>query len=407
MITPAYSLTATERVLPRLALDFTTANLDARITFTRSGNTATVVDSSGLVSTINADTPRFDYDPVSLQCLGLLVEESRQNLCLQSENFGTTWSNSDSAETTDVAVSPSGVQNADKVYSSDGVDGYISQVINLTSGVSYTVSVFAKEAGFDFYRIYLSAAGGDKQASYTLTGNGETSAVSSGATATIKNFGNGWYRCSITFTAVSTGAAGLRIYPQRFTTGNANQDGIYLWGAQLEAGAFATSYIPTEATAVTRNADVATMTGTNFSDWFNASEGAFYVQATPTDNVAVQRVLLDVAADATNRMSLIQHTSSSLANYFVFVGGAIQVNAYTTCTVGNIKSCFAYKTDSFAFDTDVGALVSDTAGSVVSPTFMKIGARQDNGLPINGHMQKILYWPQRLINNEIQAFSKG
>ena len=75
MITPSFALTATERVLPRLALDFTTASLDPRVTFTRALNTATRINSSGLVETVNADTPRFDYtlNPGGA-CKGLLIE---------------------------------------------------------------------------------------------------------------------------------------------------------------------------------------------------------------------------------------------------------------------------------------------------------------------------------------------
>jgi hypothetical protein len=87
MITPSFSLTSTERVLPSMALDFTTANLDSRVTFTRTGNTATVVNSSGNVVGINADLPRFDYDPIALTCKGLLIEESRTNLIPYSSDF--------------------------------------------------------------------------------------------------------------------------------------------------------------------------------------------------------------------------------------------------------------------------------------------------------------------------------
>jgi len=92
MISPSFSLTATERVLPRMALDFTTALLDPRITFTRTGNTATVVNSSGVIAAINADLPRFDFDPTTLVCKGLLIEETRTNLLLNSLINGTNLS---------------------------------------------------------------------------------------------------------------------------------------------------------------------------------------------------------------------------------------------------------------------------------------------------------------------------
>ena len=91
MITPAYSPTATERVLPRLALDFTTASLDPRVTVTRALNTATRVNSSGDVEVVSANLPRFDFDPTTLVCKGLLIEETRTNLLRYSEAFDNVY----------------------------------------------------------------------------------------------------------------------------------------------------------------------------------------------------------------------------------------------------------------------------------------------------------------------------
>ena len=109
MITPSFSLTATERVLPKLALDFTTASLDSRITFTRTtgaSNPAAFVNSSGYITAATNDQPRFDYNPVTLACKGLLIEESRANLLLQSENFSTTWTNFASSESLESVTNP-------------------------------------------------------------------------------------------------------------------------------------------------------------------------------------------------------------------------------------------------------------------------------------------------------------
>ena len=93
MITPAYSLTATERILPKLALNFLSASLDPRVTFTRAGATATRVNSSGLIESVAADTARFDFDPTTLVCKGLLIEEQRQNVILNSANWTAgSWS---------------------------------------------------------------------------------------------------------------------------------------------------------------------------------------------------------------------------------------------------------------------------------------------------------------------------
>ena len=105
MITPAYSITATERVLPKLALDFTTSVLDSRVTVTRALNTATRVNNSGLVEIVNANLPRFDFDPVSLAPKGLLIEEQRANIAAYSQDF-SSWSSGGAAVTSDAVVAP-------------------------------------------------------------------------------------------------------------------------------------------------------------------------------------------------------------------------------------------------------------------------------------------------------------
>ena len=116
MITPAYGMTATERVLPRLALDFTTASLDPRVTVTRALNTATVINSSGLVATVNANLPRFDYDPSTLACRGLLIEESRSNAILYSEDFSNgNWAKTGVTIGSNAVVAPDGNTTADNV----------------------------------------------------------------------------------------------------------------------------------------------------------------------------------------------------------------------------------------------------------------------------------------------------
>jgi hypothetical protein len=138
MITPAYGMTATERVLPRLALDFTTGALDPRVTVARALNTATRVNSSGLIEIINANLPRFDYDPVTLAPKGLLIEESRTNLMLQSQAIDQSpWAVSQLNTTgtpayIDVAASPDGTQNADKLIPNTvSTQHYAQQAITL------------------------------------------------------------------------------------------------------------------------------------------------------------------------------------------------------------------------------------------------------------------------------------
>jgi hypothetical protein len=278
MITPAYAVTATERVLPRMALDFTTGVLDPRVTVTRALNTATRVNSSGLIETVNADLPRFDYDPATLAPKGILIEESRANLVIQSEDFNTTWSASNVAVFTNTTASPSGQMNVDTLTPSS-VSGVLSQNITFTGNGDKSISIFvlAGTSGKTLYFLRDTTAATPRGiATITWTGGVPSVVGSSGGTVQgVDAYGNGWYRIRLLCAGVvAANANSLRIQPDSVTgTGT-----VTVWGAQAENGTFATSYIPTTTTSLTRNADVVSMTGTNFSDWYNVGAGSWFIQ---------------------------------------------------------------------------------------------------------------------------------
>jgi len=417
VITPAYAITATERVLPRMALDFTTASLDSRVTFTRTGNTATVTNSSGYVVPINADLPRFDFDPITLACKGLLIEESRTNLYLRSDDFADAgWVKIRATVTSNATTAPDNTLTGDKfIPSIDNSNHFLRQDIPVTSGTSYTQTIYAKAA--EYSQIYVgfntdssTFAGGG--AFFTLTGNGTV--ASDGGTLvsfSITNVGNGWYRCQVSATATATATAVFRIQAANGSTtsfaGNASS-GIFVWGAQLEAGAFPTSYIPTVASQVTRTADVATMTGTNFSDWYNASEGTFkvlYQRPIAILNSFEFQVsdgsfnnILACYTDAANQIGIVNSGGSAVAA-FNYAAGAGTNNAVNTKTL-------AYKLNSFAASINGGTTLTDVSGAVpVAPIRLNIGVFLTTQY-LNGYIKQIAYWPQRLINNEVRAFSK-
>ena len=330
MITPSYSLTATERVLPRLALDFTTATLDPRVTFTRSGNTATVTDSSGLIVAINADLPRFDYNPSTLICNGLLIEESRTNELLNSLIDGTDLS---------------------------------TQVVVVTA------------------------------AARTLSFYGTGQVVLSGAhSATVTGSGAYPVRTTLTFTP-SVGALTLTV------TGTVQF-------AQLELGLFETSFIPTAASQVTRTVDIATMTGTNFSDWFNASEGTLLAEAntlSPStingifsfDNTTTSRIELRLQSSALR----LQVIDASVTQASITAAAAPAANI-------TFKLAGAYKINNFAAASAGGNAITDNAGSIPTVTRCFIGSLNGTANFLNGCIEKLAYYPQRLINAEVRAISK-
>jgi hypothetical protein len=399
MTTPSFSLTATQPVLPRLALDFTTASLDPRITFTRAGNTATVVNNSGNIAAINADLPRFDYDPITLACRGLLIEEARTNLALNSQNVGSV-SRTGITFVADAINSPDGTQNADSINESTATSGHqFSQSVAI-SAVTYTYSVFIKwQSGttrnVGVFPVASSGLGSNRGVIFNSSGafvafSGDTGA---NPTYSVQSFNNGWYRFSVTVTATSAGNAAPLVRMANGTTvsyaGNVTQ-GLYVWGWQLEAGAFPTSYIPTTSGSVLRNADVATMTGTDFSDWYNANQGTFRVDAISRASGICPIISAD---DNTANESLVITTDETTPKFIVTDGGSEVANVSAgTITANTVMFAYvSYDANYFGIARPTARQV-DTSGTVPTVDRLRIGANQA-GNYMNGSIQKVQFWP--------------
>jgi hypothetical protein len=302
------------------------------VTFTRTGDTATVTNSSGVIAAINANLPRFDFNPTTLVCRGLLIEEARTNLLLNSLLNGTS----------------------------------LSTQLVTTAAVSQTLSFYGT-------------------GQIVLTGTSSATVVGTGAYPA---------RTTLTFTP-TVGVLTLTV------TGTVQY-------AQLEAGAFATSFIPTDGTTKTRNADVATMTGTNFSSWYNASEGGTVCEWIPNQVNAAGR-LFSIGSSNTNLMMCLQ-TATGIPQFQVIDTSVTQVSLATggLAVVGTpIKISAAYAINNFAKATQGANLQTDTLGTIpVSLTSAVIGASFTGTQNINGCVSKILYYKQRIINAEVQAISK-
>lgn len=410
MITPAYSPTATERVLPRMALDFTTGTLDPRVTVTRALNTATRVNSSGYIEGVNANLPRFDYNPSTLAPLGLLIEESRTNQIQQSQALGTSpWTVSAATISADQAISPDGTQNADLLYpASTGTSREVYQAAGYTGGVAYTLSIYAKAAGMSW--ITFGAGVGSGAAARLAFFNVSTGVVgTTGASisnASITSVGNGWYRISLRYTPAGAGGF-IEISPvdgdNNYTGTKTGTNGVYLWGAQIEAGAFATSYIPTVASSVTRNADVVSMTGTNFSSWYNQTQGTFV--ANTSSSAPSARSLTVSAGAVANQLYLQSAVATSIAfNVFISSAFVAQLGSLPASLLKKVAA--AYKVNDFAASVNGGAADTDTLGALATFDRVNLGANAlGTGGFLNGHILKISYYNLRLTNAELQAFS--
>jgi hypothetical protein len=402
MITPAFSLTATERVLPNLALDFTTAILDPRVTVTRatsSSNPATYVNSSGVITAATNNEPRFDYDPTTLVCKGLLIEESRQNRLTYSQDFSqAVWAVVGTAtKTASASVCPDGTTSAYAFSVSTGSNYIWYNLLNITAAARYEPSFYIKR---------VTTSGTLRINSANGIGNGQW-------TINLALLGDGFERITRNSPAVTvvtefTGS-GNNFNGTVFvsTAGTLNFE---IWGAQIELGTFSTSYIPTTTTSLTRNADQVVMTGTNFSDWYNASEGAISVtlQSLPNAGTSVSRAVCINDGTANNSLISAWVNASTTMRSRLVVGGATQFQFTGAVDPTNKNTiCTAYKENDFAASFNGAAALTDATGSLGAPNQLAISGDGTGTTNVYcGHIEKILYWPQRITNAEAQAFAK-
>ena len=228
---------------------------------------------------------------------------------------------------------------------------------------------------------------------YTLSFYGTGSVVLSGtATGTLVGTGEYPSRSTLTFTATA-GSLTLTV------TGTVQY-------AQLESGSFATSYIPTTSTAVTRQADVASITGTNFSDWYRQDEGTLYgAGAVPVTTQPGQR-LFAYAFNAASNNGIGTGYGAAVFNGIV-VDGAVQANIQGGVYSANTenKTALAYRANDFSLAANASSIGADTAGSVPAVDSLAIGRYTPAGNIVNGHIKKIAYYPKRLTNQELQAIT--
>lgn len=410
MITPSFGLTATERVLPRLTLNFTTASLDSRITFTRTGDTATVTNSSGLIAGINADLPRFDYDPITLVCKGLLIEQQSTNLLTYSAQFdNAAWVKLNTTIAANSIISPDGTTNADTMVETIA-NGFhrVSQSFTPSVTGSFTSSIFAKQGARIWLAIQNNFGANNTTQLFNLSTGALGSQSGSGGTATITNVGNGWYRCTLTTVTSTLGAGACNIYVSSGDNLNTytgdGTSGFYIWGAQLESLAFRTSYISTVAAAVTRNADVAVMTSTNFSSWYSAGAGGAVARVLPSTVSGTRPSIQFDDSTADEIIALRGNTTNP--ELYIKDGGAdqaqIDAGSIAANTAYNLGG--AWNTNNCAAAVNGAAAVTDATATIPTVTQARLGSDGTNYL--NGHIQTLRYWPQRIINAEVQAFSK-
>lgn len=334
--------------------------------------------------TAAANQARFDFDPITGEAKGLLVEEQRTNYLLQSQ-FASGWTTGSSASiTANQVVAPDGTLTAALIkFPSSAGYAYQSYTASWSAGAAFTASVFAQTA------------------TRVLLADGSWPAGTD--TFTVTPVGNGWYRQ--TYTRVFTGAGtsvGLLV-----VIGGAYifAASVPIWGAQLEAGSFATSYIPTTSAQVTRSADLPKMTGVNFSSWYNQGQGTLFAQGTTFSDAASYKMLVEISNAARSDAFAIAKNASNLVAYQALgISGAAFNTTDGAWTSGvEFKVAVAAQPGSSSGVKNGGTVVTGAAPALMPAAVqMGIGCQSDTGGSFfNGWIRRLTYFPKRLTNAEL------
>jgi hypothetical protein len=347
---------------------------------------------------------------VTGESLGLLIEEQRTNLKIRSQEFDT-WGQTNTTTQPNVAIAPDGTLTADLVFpSTSSSDVRVSR--DTTSGMPsslYVSTVYAKYAGIQWIQVMEPRGFG--VAHFDIL-NGIVGTQGGGASgSTITPVGNGWFRCSV-FTETVSVSNFFRI---KLTDANGSTTctasgikGVFLWGAQTEAGAFPTSYIPTTTATVTRAADAASMTGTNFSSWYRADEGTLFAEVSYI--VQKPNIAIFAVSDGTfnNRIGFSRGGTGneSLFGFNVTSSGVTQVGIGNSAPNSNedVKLIFAYKVNDFQITTNGVGRATDTSGLIPVVSQARIGDIFGSN-SMTGTIKKLAYYPARLTNTELQGLT--
>jgi hypothetical protein len=355
-------------------------------------------------STINS-APRFDHNPTTGESLGLLVEEQRTNLTPRSEEFNdAAWVKARASITPNDAASPSGAITADKIAEDNTANStHVAAQVFTFAATTYTLSIFAKAAERSWVRLFAFDETTNFGCYFNLSAG--TVGTAAASTGSIIPLADGWFRCVMTFTA----AAGTGSYAARLATGDGadtytgnGTSGLFLWGAQLEDGAFPTSYIPTTASAATRTADVVSITGTNFSSWYRQDEGTVFADITRQkitgfpgrvrfwDGTTANTI--DLYYDAAGNSSVFDIKANNTASVSISGGGG----ALNT----PVRAAAGWQANNAA--VAYNGSIQGTDSSVVLPVVDR--AIIANNLA--GTIRRLTYWPVRLGNNVLQQVTQ-
>ncbi len=380
------------------------------------GSSATRVNKDGLIESVATNVPRLDYPLTSgvvQDCPALLLEPSRTNDIQRTEEFDNSyWTKYDTSVSANQIVSPDGSVTADKLIEDTGTSNHmIGRSFSFTSGTTYAVSVFVKENGRD-----LEIAAGNPNtwrgsAKYNLS-TGSVQSTTYG-TASIENFGNGWYRCVLVGEAIATSSTNLLFKLVSGTNTSYTGDGssgVYLWGAQREIGSYQTSYISWDGSgSTTRSADVCNGSGTSAE--FNDSEGVLFAEiaALADDGTSRRITITDNSSSYINIVSLELDESTNTLKGFVSDNSGNLTTVSTTNLNQDENNKIALKYNSASTNLYVNGSEVDSVSSTNLPTgLIKLdfdSGRSDEIQGFYGRVKQVMTFKTALSDSELETLT--
>ena len=403
LMTPtAYSVGSMNSIFP--------TNGDGNFTFDRS-STATRVNKEGLIETVAIDTPRLDYpliDGVVQSEPALLLEPARTNSITYSEDFSNVYWTKSGTTVVGGQLSPTGNTDAFKLVEDTSTGHFIRRSnVSIVAGMK-TMSIFAKAAGRDWILLWN---GVDSSGRYFNIKDGYIGGTRSNTpvNSSIDDIGNGWYKCSMTINSSAT------LFQNQIYLSNADgsfpytgdgTSGVYIYGSQLEAGSYPTSYIPTSGSSVTRSAETANGAGT--SDDFNDSEGVLYAEIAALANDLTNRYIL-LGTSSSNVYIRYQSSSNSL-RCNVTLNGSSQFIAIVVLNDETINSKISvkYKENDFNLYVNGFKLKTDLGGSTFTDgtlTELAFDNGQTNNFPFYGKVKELATFKTALTDSELEALT--
>lgn len=329
------------------------SNGNGDFNFTRASS-ATRVNKDGLIETVGNGIPRLDY--LNGSCPSLLLEPQSTNIVTYSQSLTESIYGTSNAVILDNNVtSPDGTLNASSITDSNGGGTSVTQIflanLSVDTSSQYTYSIFAKKKGLNYIslRVEQFTTPASSDCFFDLE-NGSIVSVAAGYdSAKIENYGNGWYRCSVTFTTDAVDASGnlvVRLSEDGISTSSVPQDGtssVYLWGWSCEKQSYPTSYIPTNGAAVTRAAETATGAGND--QVINSTEGVFYAEVeNSSPSTSTRGWVLQSSLNNGSDLISIRFNSSQLINMYLRANSVTTINVNVSNTYnGFIKIALKYK----------------------------------------------------------------